>query len=104
VPPLPGASSVTADSTTNPPQNLNNNTHLQLLQMAGMPAPTKGDQEENSETLFQQLYALGNNANYGVQNQYVHHSMFGANAYDASQCDYGPILASMAKGEPEDCF
>ncbi|KYB28326.1 hypothetical protein TcasGA2_TC032626 [Tribolium castaneum] len=96
VPPLPGASSVSADSTTNPPQNLNNNTHLQLLQMAGMQVQ-KGEQEENSETLFQQLYALGNNANYGVQNQYMHHSMFGANAYDASQCDYGPILASMAK-------
>ncbi|XP_063925866.1 zinc finger homeobox protein 3 isoform X4 [Zophobas morio] len=106
VPPLPGASAgVSADSTTNPPQNLNNNTHLQLLQMAGMQVPpAKGEQEENNETLFQQLYALGNNANYGVQNQYVHHSMFGANAYDASQCDYGPILASMAKGEPEDCF
>lgn len=83
VPPLPGASSgVTADSTTNPPQNLNNNTHLQLLQMAGMQmgsTPSKGEQEENPETLFQQLYALGNNANYGVQNQYMHHSMFGAN-------------------------
>ncbi|XP_063925864.1 zinc finger homeobox protein 3 isoform X2 [Zophobas morio] len=81
VPPLPGASAgVSADSTTNPPQNLNNNTHLQLLQMAGMQVPpAKGEQEENNETLFQQLYALGNNANYGVQNQYVHHSMFGAN-------------------------
>lgn len=82
VPPLPGASgAVSADSTTNPQQNLNNNTHLQLLQMAGMQMGTKtaGEQEESPESLFQQLYSLGNNANFGVQNQYVHHAMFGAN-------------------------
>lgn len=82
VPPLPGASGgVSADSTTNPSQNLNNNNPLQLLQMAGMQmgAPPKGEQEESPESLFQQLYALGNNANFGVQNQYVHHAMFGAN-------------------------
>ncbi|CAH1155315.1 unnamed protein product [Phaedon cochleariae] len=82
VPPLPGASgTVSADSTTSPAQNHNNNTHVQLLQMAGMQVGnvSKGDQEESPESLFQQLYALGNNVNYGVQNQYVHHAMFGAN-------------------------
>ncbi|KAG5895247.1 hypothetical protein JTB14_036402 [Gonioctena quinquepunctata] len=82
VPPLPGASgAVTADSTTNYPQQLNNNTHLQLLQMAEMQMTNvaKTEQEESPESLFQQLYTLGNNASYGVQNQYVHHAMFGAN-------------------------
>ncbi|KAL3275717.1 hypothetical protein HHI36_020465 [Cryptolaemus montrouzieri] len=90
-PPIPGSSgSLPADSTTNPQQHqqhhhqqtLNNNTHLQLLQMAGMQVPNaavKSEQEENQESLFQQLYAIGNNANYGVQNQYMHHAMFGAN-------------------------
>ncbi|KAJ8924890.1 hypothetical protein NQ315_001046 [Exocentrus adspersus] len=84
VPPLPGVSgAVSADSTTNPAQqqNLNNNNPLQLLQMAGMQmgGQNKGEQEESPESLFQQLYALGGNANFGVQNQYVHHAMFGAN-------------------------
>ncbi|CAH1959798.1 unnamed protein product [Acanthoscelides obtectus] len=79
VPPLPGASgTVNADSTTSPQQSMNNNTHLQLLQMAGVQS-IKREQDESSENLFQQLYALGNNANFGVQNQYVHHAMFGAN-------------------------
>nr|CAI5821858.1 unnamed protein product [Callosobruchus analis] len=79
VPSLPGASGTgNADSTTSPQQNMNNNTHLQLLQMTGMQS-IKREQEDNSENLFQQLYALGNNANFGVQNQYVHHAMFGAN-------------------------
>ncbi|CAH0547761.1 unnamed protein product [Brassicogethes aeneus] len=74
VPQLPGASgSVNADSTTNPTQNLNNNTHLQLLQMAGMQVGNnqKQSEEESPETLFQQLYALGNNTNFGVQNHLV---------------------------------
>uniref|UniRef100_A0A6P7FGK4 Zinc finger homeobox protein 4 isoform X3 n=1 Tax=Diabrotica virgifera virgifera TaxID=50390 RepID=A0A6P7FGK4_DIAVI len=107
VPSIPGASgAVSADSTTNPQQNVNNNSHYQLLQMSGvqMGNMAKGEQEENQENLFQQFYQLGNNANYGVQNQYVHHAMFGANAYDPSQCDYGPILASLAKAEPGDYY
>lgn len=87
VPPLPGVSGGNADSTTVQgganQQQLNNNTHLQLLQMAGMQVPnTKPnptEPEESAESLFQQLYALGNNSNFGVQNQYVHHAMFGAN-------------------------
>ncbi|CAG9770658.1 unnamed protein product [Ceutorhynchus assimilis] len=90
VPQLPSCSAggINADSTSNMQQSanqqqnqLNNNTHLQLLQMAGMQVPnTKGpEQEETAESLFQQLYALGNNSNFGVQNQYVHHAMFGAN-------------------------
>lgn len=82
VPTVPGASApISADSTTNPPQSINNNTHLQLLQMSAMPPQPKIEHpEENSESLFQQLYALGNNAGYGVQSQYMHHhSMFGAN-------------------------
>ncbi|XP_060535830.1 zinc finger homeobox protein 3 isoform X2 [Cylas formicarius] len=93
IPPLPGASS-TADSTTanqqqqQQPQNINNNTHMQLLQMqmAGMQmtgaqvaAAQKGEQEENQDSLFQQLYSLSNSPGFGVQNQYVHHAMFGAN-------------------------
>ncbi|XP_049819761.1 zinc finger homeobox protein 4 isoform X3 [Aethina tumida] len=103
VPPLPGVSgAVNADSTTNPTQNLNNNTHLQLLQMAGMQVPNQKE-EESQETLFQQLYSLGNNSNFGVQNQYVHHSMFGSNVYETPQCDYG-LLATMAKEGPEDFF
>lgn len=82
VPSLPGASgTVSADSTTNPQQNLNNNSHYQLLQMAGvqMGNVAKSEQEEGPDNIFQQFYQLGNNANYGVQNQYVHHAMFGAN-------------------------
>ncbi|XP_045465033.1 zinc finger homeobox protein 4 isoform X2 [Harmonia axyridis] len=90
-PPLPsGSGSLPADSTTNPQQQhqqqqqvLNNNTHLQYLQMAGSQVPNssvKVEQEENNqETLFQQLYAMGNNSNFGVQNQYMHHAMFGTN-------------------------
>ncbi|XP_050300661.1 zinc finger homeobox protein 3 isoform X2 [Anthonomus grandis grandis] len=122
VPQLPaGPGTISADSTTNlqganshnmqhsPSQQqnqLNNNTHLQLLQMAGMQVPnTKAaEQEESPESLFQQLYALGNNSNFGVQNQYVHHAMFGANAYESTPCDYGPILTSVGQAEPEDCF
>lgn len=78
VPPAPGGS-VSADSTTAPPQNLNNNTHLQILQMAGMQMPTSSkNDEENQESLFQQLYGLGNNSAY-QQGQYMHHSMFSAN-------------------------
>lgn len=77
VPPIPGASA-SADSTTTAPQNLNN-THLQILQMAGMQMTNSSkSEEENQESLFQQLYALGNNSSYGVQNQYMH-PMFGAN-------------------------
>lgn len=84
VPPLPGASgAVNADSTTNPQQQtVNNNSHLQLLQMSGMQMGSSvksGEQEENQEALFQQLYALGSSAPYGNQNQFLQHSMFGAN-------------------------
>ncbi|XP_023018118.2 Zn finger homeodomain 2 isoform X2 [Leptinotarsa decemlineata] len=116
VPPLPGAAAgpVTADSTTNLSQNLNNNTHLQLMPMAGMQMGNvaKTEQEENPETLFQQLYALGNNANYGVQNQYVHHAMFGANGgaggllLDTGSGPSflplpGPVLEQVAAGNSE---
>ncbi|XP_076271579.1 Zn finger homeodomain 2 isoform X2 [Rhynchophorus ferrugineus] len=109
VPPLPGGS---GSSNAEPQQNqqgqgqMTNNAHLQLLQMAGMQmtgGPKAQEQEESPESLFQQIYAMGNNANFGVQNQYVHHAMFGANAYDSAQYEFGPILTSMGK-EPEDCF
>lgn len=86
-PPLPsGSGSLPADSTTNPQQQhqqvMNNNTHLQYLQMTGSQVPNsavKVEQEDNTqETLFQQIYAM-NNSNFAVQNQYMHHAMFGAN-------------------------
>ncbi|KAF2883634.1 hypothetical protein ILUMI_22542 [Ignelater luminosus] len=81
IPPIPGASGVvSADSTTNPSQALNNNTHLQLLQMASMQmaASTKGE-KENQDALFQQLYSLGSNSSYPSQSQFLHNSMFSAN-------------------------
>ncbi|KAK9876786.1 hypothetical protein WA026_015024 [Henosepilachna vigintioctopunctata] len=96
-PPLPGVSgSISADSTTHPQQQqqqqlqqaMNNNSHLQLLQMAGMQVSHTGckeEPEENQETLFQQLYAMGNNANFGAQNQYMHHAMFGTNELPMAQ-------------------
>ncbi|XP_066140563.1 zinc finger homeobox protein 3 isoform X2 [Euwallacea fornicatus] len=105
VPQLPGGSG--ADSTGSAQQQqgqLNNNTHLQLLQMSGMQSKT-AEQDESAESLFQQLYALGNGSNnFGVQSPYVHHAMFGANAYQSTSCDYGPILTSVGQVEPEDCF
>lgn len=81
IPPVPGASGVvTADSTTNPAQTINNNTHLQLLQMASMQvaANMKGE-KDNQDTIFQQLYSLGNNSSFPTQNQYLQSSMFSAN-------------------------
>lgn len=87
VPPLPGGSGPVnatdpqaSQQGTGEQSQMNNSAHLQLLQMAGMQVPgAKREQEETPESLFQQLYAMGNNANFGVQNQYVHHAMFGAN-------------------------
>lgn len=80
VPPAP-AGSINADSTTTaPPQNLNNNTHMQILQMAGMQTPTSSKvEEENQDPFFQQLYSMGNNSSFGVQNQFFQQAMFGAN-------------------------
>lgn len=78
VPPAP-CGSVSADSTTTTQQhnvNNNNNAHLQILQMAGMQMIKT--EEENQESLFHQLYSMGNNS-FGAQNQYMHHGMFGAN-------------------------
>ncbi|KAL1517789.1 hypothetical protein ABEB36_001512 [Hypothenemus hampei] len=81
VPQLPGCSTNADPANVSGQQQINNNAPLQLLQMAGMQVPNKNpDQEESAESLFQHaLYALGNNSNFGVQNQYVHHAMFGAN-------------------------
>lgn len=89
VPPAP-AGSITADSTT--PQNLNNNTHMQILQMAGMQTPTssKGE-EENQDPFFQQLYSVGNNSSFGVQNQFLQHAMFSANG-ESNQIFYFCLL------------
>lgn len=95
-----GAGGMNADSTTNIPQAMNNNTHLaqmQLLQMAGI--QMKGDKDENQEALFQQLYALGGGvasvggagtggsggggsssgaaSGFGTPNQFLHPAMFG---------------------------
>lgn len=81
VPPIPGGSgAMSADSTTNPQQqNLNNNTQLQLLQMAGIQVgASKSEQDENQEAFFQQLYGLGNNSSYGAQNPFLQHAVFGA--------------------------
>lgn len=82
VPPLPGASA-SADSTTSAQQQQqqNNNSHMQLLQMASMQmaAASKGEQEEAQENFFQQLYNMSNAGNFNNQNQFLQHSMFGAN-------------------------
>lgn len=80
VPPAP-TGSINADSTTTTtPQNLNNNTHMQILQMAGMQTPTSSkSEEENQDPFFQQLYSVGNNSSFGVQNQFFQQAMFGAN-------------------------
>lgn len=82
VPPAPVAGAINADSTTTTaPQNHNNNTHhMQILQMAGMQTPTSSkSEEENQDPFFQQLYSMGNNSSFGVQNQFFQQAMFGAN-------------------------
>lgn len=76
VPQLPSCS---GNSGNDPNQQVagqqNNNTHhADYLQQAA-----KQQEESAAESIFQQLYAMGNNSNFGVQNQYVHHAMFGAN-------------------------
>ncbi|XP_018328820.1 zinc finger homeobox protein 4 isoform X2 [Agrilus planipennis] len=84
VPPIPGVSgNVPADSTTNvapSSQNVNNNSHMQLLQMASMQmaAASKGE-KDSQESLFQQLYSLGSNNSYSMQNQLLQTSLFGTN-------------------------
>lgn len=97
VPPAPaGAADSTTTATVSSQQNLNNNTHLQILQMAGMQMPTSSkNDEENQESLFQQLYALGNSGSFQQQNQYVHHSMFSANGecfYSFFECMWCNIV------------
>lgn len=114
IPLLPGTSGVvSADSTTNPAQSHNNNTHLQLLQMASMQmaANVKGE-KDNQEAIFQQLYSMGNNSSYPSQNQFLHTSMFSANGGTGGLLlDTGsgpsflplptPVLEQVAAGDPE---
>ncbi|ERL95902.1 hypothetical protein D910_00586, partial [Dendroctonus ponderosae] len=73
VPQLPSCSGSSNTDPNNPQgagQQNNNTHHADYLQQAA-----KQQEDSAAESLFQPFYA----SNFGVQNQYVHHAMFGAN-------------------------